>query len=75
MGWYGGEWVEGPCEDAPCCGCCGDDSPQEWLWGDDYDSEPVWLDDPEDEDNDYWPGIEAKESRENSALGAYLFEA
>lgn len=54
MGWYGGEWVEGPCEDAPCCGCCGDDSPQEWAWGsDDHDSEPLWLDDPEDEDNDY----------------------
>lgn len=24
MGWIEGEWVEGvPCEDAPCCGCCG----------------------------------------------------
>jgi hypothetical protein len=24
MGWYGGEWIEGAtCEDAPCCGCCG----------------------------------------------------
>jgi len=21
MGWYGGQLISGPCEDAPCCGC------------------------------------------------------
>lgn len=75
MGWYGGEWVSGPCEDAPCCGCCGpmgDDRPDEraWSWeDDDHFGRGSWDDDEEsdeDEDNDYWQA-------EDSALESSLF--
>lgn len=70
MGWYAGEWVAGPCEDAPCCGCCGpsgDDRPEDrheddgWCW---YESDEDDYD--EDEDNDYWQA-------EDSALESSLF--
>jgi hypothetical protein len=30
MGWFAGEWVNGPCEDAPCCGCCGVAGSDDW---------------------------------------------
>ncbi len=72
MGWFAGEWVNGPCEDAPCCGCCGvagsDDyahERDEWDW---YgtDDEDDWGDEDEDEESDYWQA-------EDSALESSLF--
>lgn len=72
MGWYGGQWVSGPCEDAPCCGCCGQDSgdryddayasDDEYLYGWDEDGDEG----DEDEDSDYWQA-------EDSALESSLF--
>ena len=76
MGWYGGEWVNGPCEDAPCCGCCGaaaqaaDD--RYMLERDDFDQD-YWEDEDEasedeqdDDGSDYWQA-------EDAALESSLF--
>jgi len=80
MGWYGGEWVNGPCEDAPCCGCCGPslDRADDLYWEErsryeDDDPDAGWEDDddpedddPDDENGDYWQA-------EDSALESSLF--
>lgn len=72
MGWWGGEWIEGQrCEDAPCCGCCGVTSgddyahEREWDWYE-TDDEDDWRDEDEEQESDYWQA-------EDSALESSLF--
>jgi hypothetical protein len=67
VGWFGGEWVDGSCEDAPCCGCCGVETGEgEWFdhqreeWDSyDFDDEDEWDEESDGAESDYWQAEDA----------------